>query len=382
MKNTLDRLYETKAQLIAVLSTVIGVSLLMLNRWPPAIEWLLNFPVPIPLGELGAGFVGFGVLGIYFQILDRAAGDRRMEKRIHHAVRHEAPAFRDAVLDSLAFKPEMLQGIAASDELLDRVAANALALRLKDEELAHDLYADVRDQVITAAERWRDVDIAVSLQPWAGGPASGHGSMFVATVRWEYKMRSASPTLRFACVADEREYREMLRDPAITAAWHFDLSGGLAAENPEVFELVGLTVGGKDRKIRRTSRAGAQLYAAGLGEGASAGEEITIAYTYRVLVQRHGHVLYLDLPRPAKKLHVQLDYTAAGIRRMNTVDYISSSQSTRVEQSRRTDEAKTVNISFDGWTLPRAGVAFVWVLADEVPLDAPKNEQSSHRLKT
>lgn len=67
-----------------------------------------------------------------------------------------------------------------------------------------------------------------------------------------------------------------------------------------------------------------------------------------------------------RELHVQLDYNAAGIRRMNAIDYISSSQSTRVEQSRRSNEAKTVNISFGGWTLPRAGVAFVWVLEDEL----------------
>jgi hypothetical protein len=73
------------------------------------------------------------------------------------AFRHEAPAFSDAVIDSLAFKPETLETIAASNELLDRVAANALALRPKDKELAHDLYTDVRDQVIDAAERWRDV---------------------------------------------------------------------------------------------------------------------------------------------------------------------------------------------------------------------------------
>lgn len=366
MKDTLDQLYETKAQLVAVLSAIVGIGLLMLNKWPPAVEWLLAFPVPIPLGELGALCAGFGILGLFLQNLDRTAGDRRARKHIGEAIREEAPAFSDAVLNSLAFKPEMLESIVASDELLDRVAANALALRLKDTELAQDLYTDVRDQVINAAERWRDVEVAVSLQPWAGGPPAGHGSMFVATVRWEYKVRSASPTLRFACVADEREYREMVRDPAITAVWHFDLSGGLAAEDLEVFELVSLSVDGKERKIRRTSRVGAQFYSATLGEQVPGSAEVTLAYTYKALVQRHGHELYLDVPRPAKGLRVQLDYGAAGIRRMNTIDYISSSQRPRVEQSRRTDEAKTVNISFDGWTLPRAGVAFVWVLDDEL----------------
>lgn len=100
--------------------------------------------------------------------------------------------------------------------------------------------------------------------------------------------------------------------------------------------------------------------------GAANGHEVMVSYTYRVLVQRHGHLLYLDLPRPTKGLRIQLDYTAAGIRRVNTLDYFAGSQQARVGQAPRSSSTKTVDVGFDGWIFPRSGVAFVWVLEDEL----------------
>ncbi|HEX3786108.1 MAG TPA: hypothetical protein VHX38_41200 [Pseudonocardiaceae bacterium] len=85
-----------------------------------------------------------------------------------------------------------------------------------------------------------------------------------------------------------------------------------------------------------------------------------------MLVQRHGHVLYLDLPRPTKGLKVQFSYGDVGIRRVTTLDFIASSEPTRVEQAPASVPARSVDIGFDGWIFPRSGVAFVWVLEDEL----------------
>jgi hypothetical protein len=172
--------------------------------------------------------------------------------------------------------------------------------------------------------------------------------------------------MRFACVSDLDEYRELLRDPTTTSAWHFDLSAGLDASDRAVFELLHVAVDGANRKVRRTQRTGSQIYTDSLGAAATAGELITVAYTYRVLVQRHGHLLYLDMPRPTKGLHVQLDYAGTGIRRVNTLDFIASSEDTRIDETPTSVPARTIDIGFDGWIFPRSGVAFVWVLEDEL----------------
>jgi hypothetical protein len=364
MRSLLDQLYQTNLQLIAVLSVVGGVACLLLAHWSAAggaPSWL----AALPISEIGSTLFGTGLLAVFFEYVDRKHGDERTDQRIRKAVRREAPAIRDAVLDSFAFNPETLQGIA-SPATLDRIAANALGLRLGDQALARDVYSDVRNQVIRAPERWHDANVAVELAPWAVGPATGRGSMFVATVRWEYHVIPASSTMRFACVSDRVEYRELLHDQATTSLWYFDPSATVDAAARDAYELVQVSVNGRSRPIRRTQRRGAQLYTASLGTSLLDGKAVTIAYTYRVLAQRHGHVLYVDIPRPTKGLKVQLDYGNAGIQRVNTLDFIASAEQTRVEESPASVPGRAVDIGFDGWIFPRSGVAFVWVLADEM----------------
>jgi hypothetical protein len=124
-------------------------------------------------------------------------------------------------------------------------------------------------------------------------------------------------------------------------------------------------VNGTDRPIRRTQRKGSQLYTATIPETTD-DEEITISCTYRVLVQRHGHLLYLDIPRPTKGLQVQLWYGDCGIRRVNTLDFIASAQQPRILRSPASVPTPSVEIGFDGWIFPKSGVAFVWVLEEEL----------------
>lgn len=364
MSSLLDQLYRTKLLLIAVIFGAVGLGLLILNAWLTTVmtaTWWLGM-----LPEIGFLLLGAAFLGIAFEYADRKQGDERADQRFDRAVERNAPAIRKAVFDALAFNANTLKEVT-SPENLDQAAVNILGLRLGDRQLASDVYTDIRAQVVAAPERWKNLHASVSLAPAATGPASGHGSMFVATVRWEYRVKPANDTLRFASVADLNVYRQLLRDPTMTGHWYVGTTGGLDPASKEVFELVKVTVEGEARPIRRKVRGGVQTYTADLDLGDERkGSEITVSYTYRALVQRHGHVLYLDLARPTKSLRVSLNYAAAGIRKVNTLDFIASSQTTRVDRSPDDLPAKTVDISFDGWVFPRSGVAFVWVLDDEI----------------
>ena len=77
--------------------------------------------------------------------------------------------------------------------------------------------------------------------------------------RWEYRVVPTSSTMRFACVSDPTEYRDLLRDQATTSAWYFDRSAPVDAASRDAFELVQLSVDGKARTVRRTQRQGTQL---------------------------------------------------------------------------------------------------------------------------
>jgi len=50
--------------------------------------------------------------------------------------------------------------------------------------------------------------------------------------------------VRFACVADRDEYRELLRDPTTVSVWYFGHPTGIDAASRDAFELVQCAVNG------------------------------------------------------------------------------------------------------------------------------------------
>jgi hypothetical protein len=364
MSSVFDRLYQTKLQLIAVIMTFAGAVLLTLahvTAGDAGPAWLHQ----LPLTDFGSALFTTGLLAVAFEYIDRRDGDERANQRLRQVLREEAPAMRDAVLDSLAFNADALKDVA-SPELLDRIAVNALGLRLNDQALATDAYTDLRNQVIRAPERWREVHASVALTPWDKGPSTGRGAMFVATVRWQYRVTPSSPIMRVACVSDLDEYRDLLRDPSMTAVWYFAPVDDLRADSPGVFELVQVTVNGHERSVRHAGRKGSQVSTVSLRKEHQAGEEITLSFTYRVLVQQAGHLLHLDVPRPAHGLQVQFNYAGTGIRYVNALDFIASADQPRVLRTPKSVPTPSIDIGFDGWVFPRSGVAFVWVLNSEL----------------
>lgn len=84
--------------------------------------------------------------------------------------------------------------------------------------------------------------------------------------------------MRFVCLSDESEYRDLRRDPTAAGRWYFDTSVPLDAADPEVFTLVRLSVDGNDRKIRRSTREGSQQATVSLGPEV-VGRDVAISYT-------------------------------------------------------------------------------------------------------
>jgi hypothetical protein len=367
MSSPRQRLYHTKLQFLATACTVAGIALLLLARWAEQLrgwEWLRVLPII----DLGSAFFTAGLIVIAFEYIDREDGEIRAIQRLRQVLGEQAPAMRDAVIDGFAFKPDDLTRVA-SPETLDRIARNSLAIQLGDRALAEEVYADVRQQVIGAKERWHGLDVSVSLSPWEQGPVAGSSAMFVATVRCEYQVVPGSPVMRFACVSDLAEYRELSRDPSVTAVWYFEPVRGLDGAAADAFELAQFAVDGHTRPIRRTARAGTQIYTVSLGKQAgSSSRAVKLSYIYRTLVQQNGHLLYVDITKPTKGLRVELWYGDCGIKYVNVLDMIASSTQARVARTPDTVPTPSVAVGFDGWVFPRSGVAFVWVLEDELAL--------------
>jgi hypothetical protein len=383
MRTTLDRLYQTKLQLLAVISTTTGLAILLMAHLlggRSGIHWLTN----LPLTDIGSALFTTGLLAIAFEYIDRRDGDERANERLRHVLREEAPAIRDAVINGFAFAPGDLARVA-TPEVLDQIIQNGLAIRLGDQRFADELYVDIRDQAIRSVERWSDARITIRLSMDRGtargsAPSSSPATnaptgteRLVVTVRQEYTTVPTSQTRRFASVSDQEEYRELSQDGAANFVWFTNPSSGVDAGSTEAFELVQFSINGTERPIRRIARKGGQFYTVGLGiPEAERHQPATLAFTYRLAPPAHNRWLYIDIDQPTRGLDVELDYSDTSIAQVNMLDFIASSQKSIITNTPPRVPGKTVGLEFDGWLLPKSGVIFVWtteadLIRDERP---------------
>lgn len=361
MRDPLQRLYTARLILLAVVLTVVGLALIVLVRWGssyPYWAWLNRFPVL----DLGSALFTTGLVAVLFTYLDGQDNEERAEQRLARVIADQAPAIRDAVINGFAFKKEDLARVA-TPERLDQIISNSLALRLGDAVFAEDIYTDIREQAIRATERWYDARISVRLsKSFDTGTTECSSELFVATVSWEYSTIPTTQMRRFTCVDDRADYRELTEDPT-TSVWYLNPRHGITPGAKESFELVQYTVAGRELPIRRSARSGGQTYSVNVGkEVLSTTKPVTISYTYRTVVPVRGHLLHLDLEQPARGVDIEFDYGDCGIEYVNVVDFIASSQATRVGQSPSSVPGNRISVGFDGWVMPGAGVAFVWQL--------------------
>jgi len=79
--------------------------------------------------------------------IDSQDADIRAIQRLRFVFSEQASTLRDAVVDGFAVTPDTLNKIA-SPQTLDRVIRNCLTVRLKDAQLANDVYTDLQQQVV------------------------------------------------------------------------------------------------------------------------------------------------------------------------------------------------------------------------------------------
>ncbi|CAM4362192.1 hypothetical protein NONI108955_22695 [Nocardia ninae] len=373
MNDTLHRFQRTKKILAGLVLVVAGASFIAVGKSIPTMRELAWLGV-IPWSELGAVLIGAGVFSIwldaYFEREKREADDERLRRLFVE----QAPAMKAAVIKGFAFEDEDLRRVA-TPELLDSIIGNSLAMRLQDKDFARELYADIRDQAVKSVERWHDVKISIRLStfgPSPDGPAVGKQSTaapspMVITVRHEYTTVPSSRVRRFVSVSDIDEYRELAQDPASTFAWYYRPTSTLDAGSKEAFELVQFTVDGEERPIRRSARKGSQTYTVNLDIPEDERRQPrTISYTYRLQPAPQNRLLHLDVEQPSRGIDIELDYTDADVAYVNMVDFIASSQKGIVTRTPDTVPGRVVGLHFDGWAMPRSGVAFVWVMNDDL----------------
>lgn len=371
--STRYRLRRLKAALVAVSLTLAGILLMMLNGWMENLDlgsW--SWMHALPLGELGGTLFGAGLLGTLFEYTFRRDQEESTVERFREIIREQAPAMRDAVVEGFAIHPEDLKRVA-NPELLDDIASNVMSLRLGDEQFAHEIYADIRDQAIRAAERWYDVEVRVRLSNMLESSTKGT-TLFDVTVEWEYTTVPSGSVRRFACVSDREEYKELLLDVPATSPWLMQNRPGVDAASRQSYELLELTVDGRPQTIRRSTRKTGQTYSVHLDAAACSGEAVRIRQVFRTLTPAWSHRIFFELPQPARNMSLNLDYTNTTIADMRVSDTIGSARATQISRMPESVPGKVISVEAPGWLMPKSGFAFTWTLEAELPRDERRHK--------
>jgi hypothetical protein len=363
------RLRKTKAALLAVGLSVSGVLLIMAGGWIAGLslgDW--NWLHALPLGELGGTLFGAGMLGTLFEYSFRKDQEEATVERFRSIIKEQAPTMRDAVIEGFAIHPDDLKRVA-NPELLDEIASNVMSLRLGDEQFAREIYRDIRDQAIHAAERWYDVEVRIRL---SGAPERSTGAtpLFDVVVEWEYTTVPSGPVRRFACVSDRDEYNDLVLDAPATAAWLVRPRPGMDPSSRDVYELLELTVDGEPQAIARAERKTGQTYTVHLGPASQTGKPVRIRQIFRTVTPTWGHRLFFELPQPGRNVSLTLDYTNTDIAYMRVSDTVGALVPSQVSQLPSTVPGRVMAIEAPGWLLSKAGFAFTWTLEKELPRDS------------
>ena len=359
------RLRKTKAAFLATALTLAGVLLIMLNGWLSGINlgdwaWLHA----LPLGELGGTLFGAGLLGTLFEYSFRKDQEAATTRQFRQIIHDEAPAMRDAVIEGFRFNTDDLERIA-TPRLLDELAVNSLGMRFGDAAFGREVYGDIKHQAITAEERWYDARVDATLgiprvRSYAPNP------FFDLLVRWEYTVVPKHRFRKFAVVSDRQRYDQMVAERGETSVWFKPAGTKLDVTDLDNFALIEFAVDGELLKITRTTDEHGQVYTVDVGEAVVEAEQpVVMSFTYRSRLRRDGHMVHFDVDRPTKGFELELNYQDAGIAKMKLVDFISSTRRARVSEAPDVAGVKKYTMSYNGWVLPRAGVAFVWILEDE-----------------
>ena len=193
-----------------------------------------------------------------------------------------------------------------------------------------------------------------------GGTLFGAGLL---STFFEYTVTPRHRFRKFAVVSDRQRYDQLVAEHGETSVWYRRPVPGLAVSDPEVFALEQFTVNGTPVPFTRQVEEAGQIYVVDLGtEVITTDKPVVIAFRFRSLVPRNGHVFHLNIDRPTKGLDVELSYDADAIERVRLMDFASRGDGGRVSEE---PQSAVVRYRYDGWLFPRAGLVFAWTLHNE-----------------
>lgn len=328
----------------------------------------------VPWKDVASTALTTGVVVLVFEVYLRRESEESLKRLLGEEV---AGRLRTTVMDSLRVADQVAK-VPLADAELDKIALNCLIRRSGDREAASGAFQVVRDSLLEVNEHWRQLRATVTFFP-LGQEYSDElrSNYFDVHMRFEYLTTMPKTSLRFTVTLSRDDYAKRILSHNYDVIWNLKQWPGVPVPNAEeVFSVSSAAIDGVPLDLKKDANDLDLLGQLPTNAPSRVGGWTSIAYSFRVLVRRRGHILTLELPRPCKSASYAVYFGNCGIDRMSVADLFTSSERSAVNYTPSADNFESLTISVPGWIIPRSGVVLVWALK---PDPRPRRESRVRR---
>lgn len=344
--------------------------------------WIILFPLALllyayedelnawhsfPYHSVADALLTTAIVAIVFEMYLRTESDRRLSRIVRDTVHAElGPLAR-----SFFSRPkELLE--ALNDEALDGVITAALAIKLKDENLAAEVESGLLQSIAKYKERWTDANLSVTLTRIEDHPSPEvRERFFDAYVSLRFQTKLSRASFPIWCVSSKEAFDGLSwGSEDCFYAWLQPPTRTFPGVSLESFDVDEVVVDG-NRLGRCTSRqpdSGRLVITYQDDQLASLlGQSVIVKATLKVKIPKRAQFINLSVPGPSRDVVMVVHYGETEIRRVEVVDFFVSGRRPEIRHLPTSSSARQngVEVHLRDWAFPRDGVVFTWHLPEQ-----------------
>lgn len=375
LTGTLTDLYQSRGLLLGMLSTLIGLILILITpsagteivQESPgkfAIKTTTSLFIRLHIDDIGVAIFQAGLTITLFQVLLNRIAEDRFAERVDLSLRDHESSMELAIAKSLVAS-RSLELLRLAPQELDQVIVNAVRLRTGNIELGSVIGRKLRTGVFETSETWRNLVVRADISSLEKAADSGKNyDYYDVYYQFGYHTTNIKKS-RFALKVArwQDEYDKFLREDELGAVWRLPSTGEYDDDWDNGFSLIGVTYGG--RQLQSSKSDAEREYITYLPvDDFNDREEVLMQYSFNAKVLADGNLLSFEVPRPTFAATYSISISVSDIERVRAFDYFGLTRPASIEYSPSLSQTRVVSISVDDWILPKAGTVVVWKRAN------------------
>lgn len=341
----------------------------LITKNPERFGWLYFFPFK--------AFAESCLVSLILIIVFTTLIYRELEKKICEAIEKkindQSKVFTQPISQSLPINKQTLEERFSSSEIEDLIRTG-LQIKMKDENLGNDISNGLLRKVIGYEERWQNYRYKASLSLIKDDDISEDikTKYFQAYIDLRYETLLKKSEFIFVCASTVEEFNKLIGDPSYQERWHFPITKEFPSPHADetAFNVRYFNVDGVDLNIRRELKPSENKFVIICDHpdlNKKLNSLVTIHYRYETKILKRGHLFKINLVCPTKGVTMELDFANTDIHYVNILDFFVSNENPIIRYIPSREKPHRVEVELNELILPKGGVAFVWVLKQEIP---------------